>query len=79
MKTLSELIKNSEERFISYKKLIEDVHKDKINFPPNDEFVIWYKNFLRENKNEEEIWLKKLISEKTNENQGINPPYCYKF
>lgn len=76
---LKQLIQKSEARFVSYKKLIEEVYKDKINFPPDDEFIIWYKNFLRDNKNDEEIWLKKLIKEKTHENEGINPPYCYKF
>lgn len=76
---LKELIKNTEERVASYKKMLEDVSRDKINFPPTDEFVEWYKSFLREFKNLEQSLLKDLVEEKTNENQGLNPPFCYKF
>ena len=76
---LKELIKNSEERVLSLKKMLEDVGRDKTNFPPTDEFIEWYKTFLRETKNFEQIRLKDLVEEKTNENQGLNPPFCYKF
>ena len=74
---LKTLIKNSEERVSDYKKMLEDVHKDKINFPSTDESVIWYKSLLREHKNSEQIWSKKLIEERTCENEGLNPPFCY--
>ncbi len=70
-------IKNSEQRLINFKKLLEEVHRDKDIFPSDDKFVKWFKTFLRENKNEEQENLKRLIKEKTYENQGLNPPYCY--
>jgi len=73
------LIKNSEERFISYKKLLEELNKNKNIFIVDDKFVIWYKNFVRDCKNDEQIWLKKLIKEKTHENEGLNPISCYKY
>lgn len=75
---LKELIKNSEERVASYKVLLEQVGKDKVNFPATDELVEWYKSILRDNKNSEQVRLKLLTEEKTYENQGLNPPYCYK-
>jgi len=74
---LKTLIKNSEERVVDYKKMLEEVHKDKINFPPNSELTVWYKTFLRENKNSEQLWLKELIEERTYENEGLNPPFYY--
>lgn len=74
---LKTLIKNAEDRVTDYKKMLEDVHKDKINFPQTDDFVNWYKLFLRENKNFEQIWLKELVEERTNEKEGLNPPFCY--
>ena len=76
---MKRLIKNAEDRITSYKNLLEDVHKDSINFPKSDEFSIWYKQILRENKNYEQVWLKKLVDEKTYENESLNPCFCYKF
>jgi len=58
-------IRNCEERFISYKKMLEDVHRDKAAFPPDDPFVIWHKDSLRESKNQEEKWLDRLREERT--------------
>ena len=75
---LKTLIKNTEDRVTSYKELIEMVSCDKLTFNPNDELVIWYKQHLREEKNSNQIWLKKLVEEKTHENQGLNPPYLYR-
>ncbi len=72
------MIKNSEERNDSYKKLLENVYKDKVSFPADDELVIWYKSWLRDNKNSEQGWLKDLVEEKTNHNEGLNPPFCYR-
>jgi len=74
---LKTLIKNSEERVANYKKMLEEIHKDKINFSPMDEFVVWYKEFLRGNKNLDQLWLKKMIEERTYENEEFNPPFCY--
>jgi len=73
------IIQNSEQRFISYKKLLEEVSRDKFNYPPNNEFVIWYKSHLRECKNSEELSLKKMVKDKTYENEGLNPPSFYIF
>ena len=70
-------IKKTEERYISYKKMLEDIFKDKINFPIGDELVDWYKDLLREGKNKEEGSLKELHLEIVHLRQGINPPYCY--
>ncbi|MBD3195134.1 MAG: hypothetical protein GF317_08775 [Candidatus Lokiarchaeota archaeon] len=71
---LKELIKNSEQRVKEYKELLSNVFRNKdIDYPD------WYKQLLRENKNREEVWLKELVKEKTYENQGLNPPFCYKY
>lgn len=77
--SLKRLIKNSEERVIIYKKLIEEVYKNKDKFPPQDEFIVWYKQDLRENLNSEQKWLKQLILQRTHEKEGLNPPGCYNF
>ncbi len=74
---LKQLIRNSEERFISYKKLLEEVFKDKINFPLEDKLTIWYKEYLRESKSNEENYLKKLIKEKEYLNQQLNSPFLH--
>lgn len=76
-KNLKQIIKNTEERLISYKKLLEESNRDKKSFPINDELVEWYKSLLREYKNLDQNFLKKLIEEKTYENEGLNPPFCY--
>jgi len=72
------MIKASEDRNASYKKLLEDVHKDKVSFPSGDELVIWYREFLRERKNIEQKHLKDLVEEKTNHNEGLNQPFLYR-
>jgi hypothetical protein len=74
---LKELIKNSNERVTDYKNLLEEVYKDKITFPLDNDLVNWYKSFLRENKNLEQNLLKQLVKEKTFENEGLNPPFYY--
>ena len=73
------LIKNSEERLISYKQLLGDVGRNRDIFPPDDGVVIWYKELLHWAKNDEEKWLKKLIEERTLENQGLNPFYDKRY
>jgi len=72
------LIRKSEERFIWYKKQLGVVFQDKVSFPPGDELTEWYKEFLRENKNREEQWLKANQEEILYFRQGLNPPYLYK-
>ena len=55
---LKHLVKFGEERYIWYKKQLELVFKDKEIWPLNDEFTIWYKELLRDNKNMTEHILK---------------------
>tara|TARA_R110000803_G_scaffold44486_3_gene94140 strand:+ start:6121 stop:6360 length:240 start_codon:yes stop_codon:yes gene_type:complete len=74
---LKTLISNSEQRIVSYKTILGEVHSDKVGFPPDHEFVIEYKASLREAKNQEQVYLKELVEERTNENEGLNPPFCY--
>ncbi len=74
---LKHLIKFTDERYMDYKKQLEDVHKDKISFPPESESTIWFKDFLREQKNYEESNLKEKRIEMEYLRAGMNPPYCY--
>jgi hypothetical protein len=67
---LKYLIKRSEERILDWKKQLENYHKDRLN----DE---GFKEMLREGKNSDEKWLKRLRDEATHHNQGLNPPFCY--
>ncbi len=79
MLTLKELIKRSEERYIDYKKQIEDAHRNKDQYNKVDpELFESFKLLLRDLKNSEEKWLKGLVEEKKFENEGLNPPFCYK-
>ena len=71
------LIRNTEGRYIWYKKEIESLHKSKDIWPSDDAFTIWYKEFLREEKNSSESYLKELQIEMTHCKQGMNPPFCY--
>jgi hydrogenase maturation factor HypF (carbamoyltransferase family) len=63
-------IRKTEERLISYKKMLEDAFKNKIDSE-------WYKEHLREMKNHQEHTLKILNSEMTLSNFGANPPFFY--
>jgi hypothetical protein len=63
---LKYLVKSYEENYIDFKKMLESVFKDKIHFPPNDEFTIEYKVDLRYGKNFSEISLKKAKEDLTN-------------
>jgi hypothetical protein len=74
---LRHLIRFAEERYISYKNMLESMFKNKDSFPPGDEFTEWYKELLREGKNREEGFLKELRMEMEYFRQGMNPPYCY--
>jgi hypothetical protein len=74
---LKNLVRSYEERYISYKKLLEDIFKNKSFFPDGDEFVEWYKELLREGKNSSESSLKEFREELTDFRQGMNPPFCY--
>ena len=76
---LKELISNAEKRYIWYKTELENTFKDKVSFPKDDELSEWYKSLLREGKNISESTLKTLVNEKKNENDGLNPPFCYPY
>ena len=71
------MIRSAETRSIDYKKMLEDIGRNRDIYPPNDETVQWFKSYIRENKNETDKWLKHLIEMKTYENQQLNPPFCY--
>lgn len=73
-------IKFTEERYISYKQMLETLFKDKTVYEPGDwriEFTVWFKEHLREMKNHEEGNLKKLHIEYQHIKEGMNLPYCY--
>ena len=70
---LKVIVRNSEARFLDYKKLLENTFKDKSAFSESE----WYKDILREAKNFEETYLKKVRQEITDLRQNINPEYFY--
>lgn len=74
---LKNLVRNEEDRYISYKKMLEETFKFKDAFPVGDELSEWYKNLLREEKNISESRLKKLREELTDYRQGLNPSFLY--
>ena len=74
---LKHLIRFSEERYIWYKNQLELVFKDKQNWPPTDEFTIWYKDFLKDWKSINEKSLKENRLEMEYLRQGLNPIFCY--
>ena len=75
MDYIKTLIKHAEDRMIDYKKQLEEIGKNKELRQCED--VAWYKEILRELKNSDESWLKKLIEEKRYFNEGMNPPFMY--
>jgi len=76
---LSKIIRSFEDMVSSYKELLKESSMDKEHYPPENELVIWYKSSLREGKAECQSILKDLVKEKEYENQGLNPPFCYKY
>jgi len=77
--SLSGIIRSYEDMVASYKELLKESSMDKVNYPPDNELVIWYKANLREEKARCQSILKDLVKEKEYENQGLNPPFCYKY
>lgn len=65
-------IRNSEERFIWYKKELEDLYK--LGIGRSDPG--WMAS-LKDSKQWEEKNLARLREEQTNLKQGLNPPFCY--
>lgn len=77
---LKKLIRTTEERYIWYKKEIENLYKNKEAYEPGDwriEFLAWFKDHLREMKNYEESRLKELRIDIEHCRAGMNPPYMY--
>ena len=56
-KFISGLITNSQERLVWYKTQLQEVYMSKDLYPD------WYKEFLRDLKNSETVWLKSLQEE----------------
>lgn len=75
---IKKAIINTEERIKYYKELLKEIGMNRDVFPPDDEFVQWIRSFLREQKNDNDSWLKELTLERRYENAGLNPPGCYK-
>ena len=79
---LKKIIRTTEERYIWYKKEIENLYKNKETYEPGDwriEFGIWFKDHLREMKNYEESRLKELRIDIEYYRAGMNPPYMYNY
>lgn len=74
---LKNLIRFTEERYIDYKKNIENLYKEKNNIDEN--FFEWFNRELKDFKNIEERNLKRFQLELTHEKCGMNPPYCYNY
>ncbi len=72
------LIANSERRLVCFKKQLELVNIDQTAFAKTCVLADWYKQLLRENKNNEQLWLKKMVEERRYANEGLNPPFCYR-
>ncbi len=71
-------IKFYESMYISYKKMLEDMFKNRASFPPGDEFTEWYKNELREGKNSAEAHLKDAHEIYKYFKEGLNHPALYR-
>ena len=71
-----EKIKDAEQ--LKCEQMMDDMYKDVKSYISNSEFSIWFKTFLREQKNLEQSNLKLLVDEKSHENVGMNPPWCYR-
>jgi len=64
----------SEKRYIDYKSQLENLYKSKINTELGD----WFKQHLRELKNEEEIYMKKAKKRVQYLNAGMDLPETYR-
>lgn len=63
------LIKRSEDRLVSFKRMLAEAYKEK--------YPDWFKEELRDAKNAEMRFLKSIVEEREYEIQGLNPPFCY--
>jgi hypothetical protein len=71
---LKEFIKNSEARFVWYKQELERMYKSgEAKADPE-----WMKT-LKELKSMQEATLRDLREEQTHLNQGLNPPFFYRW
>lgn len=79
MSELRTFITNTEERIAWYKKQMSDIYRDPSwgHVDKNCEFMVWYKDHLREMSNQQQVSLKELREERRHENEGLNPPSFY--
>ena len=70
-------IYNTEQRILNYNTLLKEVSMNKEVFDPEDKFVIWYKAYLRWQKNLEARNLRRMVLERQYEKQGLGPAYMY--
>ena len=79
MSDLKTYIANTEERIAWYKKEMSDIYRDPSwsHVDKNSEFMVWYKDHLREMSNQQQVLLKELREERRHENEGLNSPSFY--
>lgn len=78
--SVKKFIGPAEQRIKDYKEMLTDVFRNSKKYleqGTDPEFLDWYKDHLREMKNEEEKGLKYLIHCRKYEKEGLNPPGCY--
>ena len=73
---LATLVNNHEIRHVEYKNMLENLHKTKKEYNPED--FEYLSALIREYKNENEKCMKELRKEVEHFNQGLNPTSCYK-
>lgn len=76
---MKNIIKQTEERIVEYKQLLSEINKDKSNYPPTEEFTLWFKDFIRERLNTNKAFLKGIVKEYEYSRHGLNPVCCYAF
>lgn len=63
--------------FISYKKLLEEFHANKLKFHSHTADWEWYRTILTEGRNEAKNLMARCQEELQNYREGIDPPYIY--
>lgn len=69
MLKLKTLINNTEQRISDYKAILKDIHKSPLEYPE------WYKVFVRETKNSEQINLKEYVRQRANGCDVLEIPF----
>lgn len=62
--------------FISYKKMLEEFHKNSKNVVKEE--WEWYREILVDGRNESKNMLAKVSEELRSFREGLNPPFMYK-